>query len=189
MKLAEAFSCKNVGLAIFLLFTPVAAIFDLFAVPIPIWENSGTEVCMSMWGQKNNCLSTSYDVYTSDLNYCDAQKQMMYIAFASQIASILLSIAAFILGVIMAYQSSEKFWFPTVLVSWLAFLTIFWPFVASVILSRTDICNMGPLKDRGWVFTSGFGLGIIAWIFELAAVSLFMLLPSDIEGKDKVEDV
>ena len=72
------FAWDTVGLALFLLFGSLAALFTILGAPMPILSQTLNKNCLLMWGVKGNCIDAGINVYVKDWQVCQTMKDFMY---------------------------------------------------------------------------------------------------------------
>lgn len=178
------FAWDTVGLALFLLFGSLAAFFTILGAPMPILSQTLNENCLLMWGLKTDCIAAGINVYAKDWNICTTMRNFMYAGIAAGFVAVFGSVAALVLGVVMAVKRvAWPLTLPAFIVGYSAAGANIYICYATIMFMRNDMCNTGQLQELGWTWGSGFGVDIVAIAFQLLATSFLLGLPVEFKAE------
>lgn len=162
--------------------------FTVIGTPIaqfkPRHRGPGVKSCLTMWGAKADCGSTSYSARGIDAFGCGQRKNNMTGAAVFAIVSIVVALILVLYGVLMVLNACQSAILPIILsILAVATLLVCWACVAGVYNNSMCNCNgcwmSGKLKNMNIEYGAGFILIVIAWCLQvvnciLAFVMMFL---------------
>ncbi|KAF8296095.1 putative amastin [Trypanosoma cruzi] len=160
----------------------LAFLFVLVGTPIDQFrvrgkKGAGNTPCITFWGIKEDCQSMKYEFTIEEVfRACPSVLRLFRMAEAFSIISILLLLAATILGVAAHfYLKSLKIFATLLLVVSIVTVGLVWVPMAYLYNHDVDSCLGGPLKT-GLGYGSGFLIIVIGWCLIFVAVVLLRVL-------------
>jgi len=178
----------KIGVLLYTLAQIVALVFAVVGTPIEMFrfkhEVDGDTPCVTLWGIKNKCSSTSYDVKVDDdLMFlgCSSRQDHFKAAEAFAIISICIIAGAAAFGFIQCCCCvCCQFLLYLLNICTIATLCIAWALMANVYNSNSDksvatvMCH--ALKDEDFKYGAGFALLVVAWCIVIIDM-IFLKLP------------
>ncbi|PWV16177.1 putative amastin [Trypanosoma cruzi] len=160
----------------------LAFLFVLVGTPIDQFRTkekkaTGNTPCITLWGVKEDCQSMKYELtFWEDFRECPSVLRLFRMAGAFSIISILLLLAATILGVAAHfYLKSLKIFATLLLVVSIVTVGLVWVPMAYLYKRDVDNCFGEPI-ERWSKYGSGFLIIVIGWCLIFVAVVLLRVL-------------
>ncbi|CAJ1013910.1 Amastin surface glycoprotein, putative [Leishmania lindenbergi] len=174
----------TIGLLIYVVVQFVAFLFVLVATPIDMFRirprfTFAPNQCLTLWGIKNNCSTTVYDI-RSDSRWatCTPRRDRFRVAQAFAVISIFVYGAAFVLGVIMLFCCRWFRWVCLALNSVGAVtVCIVWACMA-VSYNRDEGTGCQELRIV-YSYGAGFVLLLLAWVLDILNIPVLLFLCQD----------
>lgn len=190
----------NIGLTIYTILEFVAFVFVLVGTPIDMFRSKGqneigNSACLTMWGYKSECYSTSYDVKSMSTLFAGCPKRLHHFQAAEAFAIISIAVFAvcFILGLCMCSCCSScacccRVLLCILIILGIASAAVVWACMAASYnvdhngddsSAESIISDVNPLcyKLKNIVkYGAGFALIVVGWAIHTVNL-LFALLP------------
>jgi len=176
--------CKF-GIIIYAILQFIAFLFILVGTPIDMFRSKdrnvfGNTECLTMWGYKQKCYSTTYDIRINDLfALCTGRRDRFRAAEAFAIICIFVYGVAALLGFVMMCCCSCLRWVCLVLnivgissvVTWAIMVDAYHQSSGG---SGVSVC--GRMKSDRMKYGAGFALFLTGWCLNIVNI-IFLMLP------------
>jgi hypothetical protein len=175
--------CK-IGIIIYSILQFVAFLFILVGTPIDMFRVKGEKVignkgCVTMWGYKKKCYSTTYDLKVGKIfELCKGRKDRFRAAEAFAIINIIIYGVACVLGFVMLCCCHCLRWVCLVLNIFGFTSVVSWAIMADAYGSKSGDLGAGycgKLKTL-YKYGAGFALLVTAWCLDIVNI-IFLMLP------------
>lgn len=162
----------------------VAFVLFVVGTPIDMFRRSGEDTlgntyCISLWGLKKKCYSTTYNYKINTLwELCSGRKNLFKAAEITAILTILILFVCFMLAFLACCCCKPCTCCIRLLLVPLTIASIgtgaaTWGCMASSYNSSNGKC---PAIKKDWSYGAGFGLLVTAWVINVINM-VFLLLP------------
>ncbi|KPA82139.1 amastin-like protein [Leptomonas pyrrhocoris] len=176
----------KVGIVIYSILQFIAFLLILVGTPIDMFrakneDTIGNKPCVTMWGIKEKCYSTKYDIRPKDLfALCKGRLDRFRAAEAFAIINIAIYLVACILGFVQLCCCHCLRWVCLLLNILGISAVVTWAIMADAFGSKSgadrfNIGYCGKLKDFS-KYGAGFGLFVTAWCLDIVNI-VFLMLP------------
>ncbi|KPA82130.1 amastin-like protein [Leptomonas pyrrhocoris] len=178
----------KVGIVIYCILQFIAFLFLLVGTPIDMFrakneDTIGNKPCLTMWGTKEKCYSTKYDIRPDDLFVlCKERRDRFRAAEAFAIIHIVVYLVACILGFVQLCCCSCLRWACLALNILGITSCISWAIMADLYLRNSSASLTWSGSPNCYKFNlafkygAGFGLLVTAWCLNIVAM-VFLMLP------------
>lgn len=172
--------CCKIGLTIFCILQFAVVVLLIVGTPIDQFRSKDLDIfsdtaCVTLWGWKKKCFSTTYDIRPADLYVgCGNRLTRVRVAEACSIIAIGLMLISFILGLIlMCCCACFKFLCAILnilgsiaaLVTWSLMVQTYYNSSGNKLFYCGRMNNQYKYGAGFGLFVTGFALGIVAIIF------------------------
>ncbi|CAJ1041128.1 putative Amastin surface glycoprotein [Leishmania shawi] len=179
----------GIALLVYVAMQFVAFFCVLVATPIDMFRSRNRTgqfpmECFTLWGYKQDCYSTAYDLPTDLLwRLCPARRNRFRVAEGFAVISVFVYCAAFVLGVIMLFCYRWLRWVCLALNSVGAVtVCIVW---ASMAVTYHKNEGPGCLAWRTmYTYGAGFVFLLLAWLLDLFNIPVLLLLPQNTDSAE-----
>lgn len=178
----------HVGIAVYCVMQFIALVFIVVGTPIDMFrakgvDTFGNKACLTLWGSKEKCYSTTYNTKPSELfAQCTERRDRFRAAEAFAIISIVVYGVAALLGFIQLCCCHCLRWICLMLNILGIFSCISWSLMADLYFKNTTSSVTWSASancyrfSRDYKYGAGFALLIVGWALNFIAI-LFLAFP------------